>query len=86
MGFGWVIDYFLLRDGKLLIRTGSGRCGNLEVQNILPGNEQSPGQTAPVTVADIRECSMGVVKLIQEFLGTHNIHIREMFCIIWEMV
>lgn len=44
------------------------------------------GQTAPVAAADTRECSMETLKLSQEFLGTHNVHIREMFYIIWGMV
>lgn len=44
------------------------------------------GQMAPVTAADTHERSMETLKLMQEFLGTHNVHIREMFYIIWGMV
>lgn len=69
-----------MRDGEPCIGTGRGRCGDPEVQNSLSVNEQ--GQTAPVSAADICECSMETLKLSQEFLGTHNVHIREMFYII----
>lgn len=39
------------------------------------------GQAAPVTAADMHECSMEMLKLSQEFPGTRYVHTGEMFYI-----
>lgn len=75
--------YFLVRDEEPFVGTGRGRCSDLGVKIASLGmSSLQQGQMAPVTAADIHECSMETLKLMQEFLGTHNIHIREMFYII----
>lgn len=75
--------YFLVRDGEPFVGTGRGRCSDLEVKIASLGmSGLQRGQMAPVTAADTHERSMETLKLMQEFLGTHNVHIREMFYII----